>query len=101
MRFVGVSFTPGSGGAWYELSSIKFTAGTTLPVSDKTSVRVSIHPDNGSNRPAEDALYVAYAEAHQGPLPSEDLEATFPAHAILQPGTKQQPLTRSPNVPAS
>ena len=85
---VAVSFTPGSGAAWYELSSIKFTARTFEVAPTATPVRVSIHPDNGSDRPAESALYVAYALAGTGPVPDEDLEARFPANAILQPNTK-------------
>ena len=85
---VAVSFTPGSGAAWYELSSIKFTARTFDVAPTATPVRVSIHPDNGSDRPAESALYVAYALAGTMPNPAEDLEARFPANAILQPNTK-------------
>ncbi len=87
-RGAAVSFTPGAGAGWYELSSIKFTAGTVSPTSIHAPVRVAIHPDNGSNRPAESALYVAYALSDSGPVPAEALEARFPAHAILQPNTK-------------
>ena len=87
-RSAAVSFTPGAGAGWYELSSIKFTAGTVFPASVDTPVRVTIHLDNGSNGPAESALYVAYALSDAGPLPAENVQARFPAHAILQPNTK-------------
>ena len=83
-----VSFTPGSGAAWYELSSINFTAETAIPTSTHSPVRVAIHLDDGGNRPAESALYVAYVLVHTGPLFDEALEARFPDNAILQPNTK-------------
>ena len=83
-----MSFTPGSDAAWYELTSIRFTVGTLSAVSPvATPVRVAIHPDNCSDRPAEDALYVAYALIGTTPAASVDLEATFPDDAILRPGT--------------
>ncbi len=87
-RGAAVSFTPGSGAAWYELSSIKFTAGTVRPASVHTPVRVTIHLDTGGNRPTESALYLAYAHADSGPLPAENVQARFPDNAILQPNTK-------------
>ena len=87
-RSAAVSFTPGAGAAWYELSSIRFTAGIADDAAISTPVRVAIHPDNGSNRPAESALYVAYASAGHSPMAAADLEARFPDNAILQPNTK-------------
>ncbi len=79
------SFTPGGDG-WYALNSITFGATTTAG----GVFRVAIHGDDGDDDgPAADALYVAHVEEPAGDnRVLEDLTATFPDNATLEPGRK-------------
>ncbi|WP_419920144.1 choice-of-anchor R domain-containing protein [Candidatus Poriferisodalis sp.] len=77
------SFTPGSGAAWYELSSIHFG----IYADQGGVIRVAIHGDDTDN-PAVGALYSAYVQFDTEDSADLDLDANFADNAILEPGRK-------------